>query len=70
MLRLLKNTTFSTAVCPYSYIIKNVRTIFETLDARLLDALFEVSTEGNVMSDRSTRNIPGEKIPFESDHRN
>ena len=46
MLRLLKNTTFSTAVhCTFD-IIKNVRTIFETLDARPLYVLCDVNTEG------------------------
>ena len=46
MLSLLKNTTFFTAVhCAFD-IIKNVRTIFETSDARPLDALCDVNTEG------------------------
>ena len=63
MLRLLKNMTFSTAVHRPSDIIKNVRTTFETSDTRLLDALCEVNTEGKMMSDRSTRNGPGEKSP-------
>ena len=39
-----------------SDIIKNVRTIFETSDTRLLDALCDVNNEGKMMSDRSTRN--------------
>ena len=47
MIRLLKNTTCSTAIHRASDIIRNVRTIFETLDTRLLDALCDVNTEGN-----------------------
>ena len=47
MLRLLKNTIFSSAVHRASDMIKNVRTIFETSDAQLLDALCDVNTEGN-----------------------
>ena len=39
MLRLLKNAIFSSAIHRDSDIIKNVRTIFETLDTRLLDAI-------------------------------
>ena len=46
MLRLLKNTTFSTVVHRASDIIKNVRTKFETSDTRLLDALCDVNIEG------------------------
>ena len=45
MLPLLKNTTFSTAVDHTSDIIKNLRTIFETSDTRLLDALCDVNTD-------------------------
>ena len=69
-LRLLKNTTFSTAVHRASDIIKIVRTIFETTDTRLLDALCDVNTEGKMMSGRSTRNGSGEIIPFDPEHRN
>ena len=62
MLRLLKNTTFSTAVYCAFGIIKNVRTIFETSDARPLDALCDVNTEGKkIMSNRSNRNGFGDK---------
>ena len=57
MLRLLKNTTFSTAIDRTSDSIKNVRTIFETSDTRLLDALCDVNTEEEMMS----RNGSGEK---------
>ena len=46
MLRLLKNTIFSSAVHCASDIIKNVTASFETLDTRLLDALCDVNTEG------------------------
>ena len=68
MLRLLKNKMFSSAVYR---IIKNVKTIFETLDTRLLEALCNVNwMRENMMSDRSTQNGSGEKIPFDSDHRN
>ena len=45
MLRLLKNTTFSTAVDRTSDIIKNLRPIFETSDTRLLDALCDVNPD-------------------------
>ena len=44
MLRLLKNTTFLTAVHRASDIMKNVKAIFETSDTRLLDALCDVKT--------------------------
>ena len=57
MLRLLKNTTFSTAVDSASDIIENFPTIFETSDTRLLDALCEVNTDEKLMS----RNGSGEK---------
>ena len=47
MLYLLKNTTFSTAIHRTSDTIKNIRTIFETSDTGLLDALCDVhDTEG------------------------
>ena len=46
MLCLLKNRIFSSAVHCSSEIIENVRTIFETSDIRLLDALCDVNTEG------------------------
>ena len=46
MLCLPKNTVFSSDVHHSSDIIKNVRTIFETLDTGLLDALYDVNTEG------------------------
>ena len=42
---LLKNTTFSTAIDHASDIIKNLRTIFETSDSRLLDTLCDVNTD-------------------------
>ena len=45
MLRLLKNTTFSIAIARASDIIKNLRTIFENSDTRLLDALCDVNTD-------------------------
>ena len=61
---LLKSTIFLSATHRASDIIKNVRKIFETLDTRLLDALCDVITEGNMMSGRSTRNGSGEKIPW------
>ena len=48
MLRLLQNTTFSTAVHRTCGIIKNVRTIFETLDTQPLDALCDVNAEGKL----------------------
>ena len=41
---------------------KNVRTSFETLDTRLLDALCDADTKGIMMSD-STRNGSEEKNP-------
>ena len=45
MLCLLKNTTFATAFHRLSDISKNVRTTFEILDTRLLDALCDAKTE-------------------------
>ena len=57
MHRLLKNTTFSTAVDRSSDIIKNLRAIFGTSDTRLLNALCDVNTDEKVMS----RNGSGEK---------
>ena len=57
MHRLLRNTTFSTAVGHSSDIIKNLRTIFGTSDTRLLDALYDVNTDEKMMS----RNGSGEK---------
>ena len=54
MLRLVKNTTFSTAVHCTSDIIKNVRTNFETSDTQLLDARCDVNTEKKMMSNSST----------------
>ena len=49
ILRLLKNTTFSTAIHCLPDIIRNVRIIVETSDTRLLDALCDVNTEGKMM---------------------
>ena len=46
MLHLVKNTTFSIAFHHTSDIIKNITTIFETLNTRLLHALCDVNTEG------------------------
>ena len=67
MLRLLKNTTFSTAVDRASDIIENFRTIFKTSDTRLLDAMCDVKTDGKIKS----RNGSGEKIiPSDPEHRN
>ena len=57
MFHLLKNTTFSTVKDCVSDILKNVRTIFETSDTQLLDALCDVNTEEKMMS----RNGSGEK---------
>ena len=48
MLRLLKNTTFSTALHRVSDIIENLRTVFENSDTRLSDALCDVNTEGKL----------------------
>ena len=67
---LSEKKTFSTAVHRASNIIKNKVTIFEASDARLLDALCDVNTEGKMMSDRSTRNMFGEKTPLDPEHRN
>ena len=65
--RLLKNTTFSTAVDRASDIIKNLRTIFETSDTRLLDAFCDVNTdEKNDVSKWLWRKI----IPSDPEHRN
>ena len=56
VLRLLNNTIFYlphnilSAVDRDSVIIKNVRTSFETLDTRLLDALRDANTEQKIMS--------------------
>ena len=60
MLRLLKNTKFQ---LPSIALLtaKKVRTIFETSDTGLLDALCDINTEGKMMSDRSTQNGSGEK---------
>ena len=44
--------------------------MFETSDTRLLEALCDVNTEGKIMSDRSTQNGSGEKIPFDPEHGN
>ena len=44
MLRLLEDTTFSTAIYHVSGIIQNVRITFETSDTRLL---CDIKTEGN-----------------------
>ena len=69
MLRLLKNTMFLSSVHRASVIMRNVRTIVETLDTRLLDAMCDVNTEGNMMPGRSNRNGSGEKrIPFDPEH--
>ena len=46
MLHLLKTTTFSSAVHRSSDIIKNIATISETSDTKLLDALYDENTEG------------------------
>ena len=70
MLGLLENTTFSTAVHRVSNIIEDVRTKFKTSDTRLLNALCDVTLSEEMMSDRSIRNISGEKIPFDPEHRN
>ena len=59
MLPLLKNTTFSTAVDRASDIIKNLRTIFETSDTQMLDALCDVNTDEKMMP----RNGSGENNP-------
>ena len=61
MLRLPKNTIFSSAVHSASDIMKNIRRISETLDNRMLDGLCEIKTERNMMSDRSTQNGSREK---------
>ena len=45
MLRLLKNTTFSTAVEGAPDTKKNIKTIFKTSDTRLLDEMCDVNTE-------------------------
>ena len=45
MLRLLQNTIFSSAVNRASDIIQDKRTMFETLDTRLLDTLCDVNTD-------------------------
>ena len=66
---LKKNRIFSSAVHRSSD-IKNVRTIFETLDIRLLDAPCVVDTKGKMMSDRSIRRGSGEKIAFDLENRN
>ena len=70
MLRLLTNTTFSTAIHCASDSIKDIKTIFETSDTRLLDTLCDVNTEGKMMSDRNTHSGSGEKIPFDPEHPN
>ena len=67
MLRLLKNTTFLTAVDRASDIIKNLRTIFETSDTRMLDASCDVNTdEKNDVSKWLWRKI----ILSDPEHRN
>ena len=45
MQRLLKSTTFSTAIDHASDIFKNQRTIFETSGIRLLDALCDLNSD-------------------------
>ena len=67
MLRLLKNTTFLTAVDHASDIIKNVRTIFETSDTRLLDELCDVNTEGK---NDVSKWLWGKIIPSDPEDRN
>ena len=69
MLRVVKNTTFSTAVHRASDIIKNVRTIFETSDTQLLDALCDVNTEEKCQTE-VLEMAPEKKIPFDPKHHN
>ena len=70
MLRLLKNTTFSTTSHRVSDIIKNVRRTFGISETRLLDALCDAKTDGKMMSGISTQSGSGEKIPFDPEHHN
>ena len=70
MLHLLKNTTFSTAIHRVSDIIQKVRKIVETSDTLLVDALCDVNTEKKMTSDRNIRNSSGEKLEFDTEHRN
>ena len=67
--RSVKNTIFSSAVHRASD-IKNLRTIFETLDTRLLNALCEVNTEGKHDVRQKYSKWLWRKIPFEPEHRN
>ena len=70
MLRLLKNTTFSTAVHRSFDIMKNVKAIFETSDTRLLDALCDVNTWGKLCQTEVLEMALEKKIRFEPKHRN
>ena len=60
MFRLLHIAIFSSAFHRASDIIKNVTTIFKTLDTRLLDELCDVNTKEKIMSER---NGSGERSP-------
>ena len=70
MLRLLKNSTFLVAIHCASDIIKTVRTIFQTSDAQLFDALCDVNTEGKNDVRQKYLIGSGEKISFDPEHRN